>query len=121
MTRIYLSLAIAVALALTHGYAWQRGIQNCEEEQARAVAEQASTDAVAAVEIKSSDQKREIRYVEKLKLVQASSDECLNRDLPSSIVDILGGLSDHRGPAKPGTPETLPPAGSARPPLSPPR
>ena len=121
MTRIYLGLAIAVVLVTTHGYAWQSGKQDCEEDQAKAVAEQASTDADSAVEIVKSDVKREIRYVEKLKLVQASSDECLNRDLPAGIIDILGGLPDHRGAAKSGTPETLPPAGPARPPLSPPR
>lgn len=102
MINPYAALALVAILSTTHYLSYRNGAADCKQAQQEAVAKQDKQDAARAVDLVKSDQKREIRYVEKIKLVQQSSDECLQRDMPADVVTALGGVSDgNRSGTKP--------------------
>ena len=112
MTRLYALYAAMIAVALlglTHWQAYRSGKAACESSHREAVLIQQSTDQGRVTELVKSDTKREVRYVEKIRIVEQTVDDCIDRRMPADILDVLGGVQQRNsGPPQPRTPETLP-------------
>ena len=81
---------IAVALlGLTHWQAFRSGKAACESSHREAVLIQQSKDQARVTDLTKSDTKREVRYVEKIRIVEKAVDDCLDRAMPADILTVL--------------------------------
>ena len=110
MIRLYAILIAVALLGLTHWQAWRSGKAACEQSHREAVLIQQSEDQARVTDLTKSDAKREVRYVEKIRIVEKAVDACIDQRMPADILDVLGGVQ-HRdgGTAPPRTDSTLSP------------
>ena len=81
---------IAVALlGVTHWQAFRSGKAACESSHREAVLIQQSKDQARVTDLTKSDTKREVRYVEKIRIVEKAVDDCLDRAMPADILTVL--------------------------------
>ena len=106
MTRLYAVLIAVALLGVTHWQAFRSGKAACEQSHREAVLIQQSTDQARVTDLTKSDTKREVRYVEKIRIVEAQVDDCLDRPLPPALLDALGGV--HKPDGRSETPRTDP-------------
>ena len=89
MTRLYIVLIAVALLGLTHWQAYRSGKAACEQSHREAVLIQQSEDQARVTELVKSDTKREVRYVEKIRIVEQAVNECLDRPMPADILTVL--------------------------------
>lgn len=92
MRVLYLFLAVAgVCILIFQGGRWY---EQSEVKIASGKHETKQADSLTKVE--KAKVKRNIRYVEKIKIVHKSSGECLDADLPRDVWLLLPGADKHK-------------------------
>lgn len=114
MTRLYAVLIAVALLGLTHWQAWRSGKAACEQSHREAVLIQQSEDHARVTDLTKSDTKREVRYVEKIRIVEQTVDACIDQRMPADILTVLRLQYGDGGTASPGTHSTLPPPAPPR-------
>lgn len=87
--RLYILLAVLIGLAGSHAWAYHKGKEQERDKATAAALAHREKEQKLIAELEVAKQKREVIYREKIKIIEAASDECLDRPLPDSILNLL--------------------------------
>lgn len=87
--RLYVILAALIGLAGSHALAYHKGKDRERDKATAAALDFREREQALIAQLDEAKQKREVIYRDKIKVINAAADECLDRPLPDSILNLL--------------------------------
>lgn len=94
LPRLYVILAVLIGLAGSHAWAYHKGKERERDKATAAALDFREREQVLIAALDEAKQKREVIYRDKIKIIEAATDECLDRPLPDSILNLLRSIGN---------------------------
>ena len=89
MMRVYVLIAVALALAGTHFWMYRHGKEAARAEAQESVMAAKEREDQAILALQKQEKQIEIIYRDRIKIVKESTDACMATPLPAAVLDSL--------------------------------